>query len=143
MSESNNTNRVGNIFYQHGFAVITTPHDKYQNIMTDNPIFGEDVNANDFELQYSACTQLQEREYVLNVKSHEMDGSTNITLRKNHDPDEIEMKNFITGSEFSPYITKIGLYNDQLELLAIAQLGQPIKKPQNMDITFIVRMDML
>ena len=53
------------------------------------------------------------------------------------------MKDFATASYFSPYISTLGLYNDQLELLAIAKLAQPLKKPQDSDLTFIVRMDKL
>ena len=113
LSESNNTNQVGNIFYRNGFACITHPNAKYQEIM-------DDLN---FETNFKACTQLTELEYVLNVKSHEFDASENITLRKNEDPDEIEMKDFATASHFSPYISTIGLYNDTLDLIAIAKLG--------------------
>ena len=48
-----------------------------------------------------------------------------------------------TISTFSPYISTIGLYNNQLDLLAIAKLAQPMKKPRDTDLTFIVRMDKL
>ena len=133
LSESNNTNQVGNIFYQHGFGIITSPNSKYRNVM-------DDLNA---EIKFNGCTQFTELEYVLNVKSHEFDASENITLRKNEDPDEITMKDFASASTFSPYISTIGLYNNQLDLLAIAKLAQPMKKPRDTDLTFIVRMDKL
>ena len=133
LSESNNTNQVGNMFYQHGFGIITSPNSKYREVM-------DDVDA---EIKFNGCTQFTELEYVLNVKSHEFDASENITLRKNEDPDEITMKDFATSSHFSPYVSTIGLYNDQLDLLAIAKLGQPLKKPTDTDLTFIVRMDKL
>lgn len=48
----------------------------------------------------------------------------------------------VTGSDFQPYITSIGLYNDSNELLAVAKLGRPTPKSQNTDMTFIVRIDM-
>ena len=133
LSESNNTNEVGNVFYKHGFACVTHPNAKYQNIM-------DDLNTN---ITFNGCTQLTELEYTLNVKSHEFDASENITLRRNEDPDEIHMKDFATASYFSPYISTLGLYNDKLELLAIAKLAQPLKKPQSSDVTFVVRMDKL
>jgi hypothetical protein len=82
-------------------------------------------------------------EYVLNVKSHEFDGSENITLRKGELQDNIDMKDFATSSAFSPYISTLGLYNDSLELLGVAKLAQPLKKPTDYDLTFIVRMDTL
>ena len=100
----------------------------------------DDLNAN---ITFNGCTQLTELEYTLNVKSHEFDASENITLRKDELPDNIDMKDFATASYFSPYISTLGLYNDQLELLAIAKLAQPLKKPQDSDLTFIIRMDKL
>ena len=133
LSESNNTNEVGNIFYRHGFACITHPNAKYLDVM-------DDLNVN---INFKASTQITELEYTLNVKSHEFDASENITLRKDERPDSIEMKDFATHSAFSPYISTLGLYNDQLELLAVGKLAQPIKKPQVSDITFVVRMDKL
>lgn len=48
----------------------------------------------------------------------------------------------ITGSEFQPYITTVGLYNDANELVAVGKLGQPIPKSQTTDMTFKVRIDM-
>ena len=133
LSESNNTNEVGNVFYQHGFATIT--HPSFQNVDVM-----DDLNAN---ITFNGSTQRTELEYTLNVKSHEFDASENITLRKDELPDNIDMKDFATASYFSPYISTLGLYNDQLELLAIAKLAQPLKKPQDSDLTFIVRMDKL
>ena len=50
-------------------------------------------------------------------------------------------KNNITGSEFAPYITTVGLYNDAHELIAVAKLGQPIPKSKTNDMTFVVKFD--
>jgi hypothetical protein len=49
--------------------------------------------------------------------------------------------NFVTHSDFRPYITSVGLYNDQSELLAVAKLSRPIKKPKEYDISFTIRFD--
>jgi hypothetical protein len=50
-------------------------------------------------------------------------------------------KNNVTGSEFSPYVTTVGLYNDAHELVAVAKLGQPIPKSKTNDMTFVVKFD--
>ena len=50
-------------------------------------------------------------------------------------------KDNITGSEFSPYITTVGLYNDAHELIAVAKLGQPIPKSKTNDMAFVVKFD--
>jgi len=50
-------------------------------------------------------------------------------------------KDNVTGSEFTPYITTVGLYNDAHELVAVAKLGQPIPKSKTNDMTFVVKFD--
>lgn len=47
----------------------------------------------------------------------------------------------VTGSDFHPYTTIVGLYNDQDELLVVGKLSRPYPIPQNTDMTFIVRWD--
>lgn len=47
----------------------------------------------------------------------------------------------ITGSEFHPYVTTVGLYNDRDELLVVGKLSRPYPVPPNTDMTFIIRWD--
>ena len=46
-----------------------------------------------------------------------------------------------TGSEFSPYITTIALFDDNNDMLATAKLAKPIKNDKEVDISFVVRFD--
>jgi hypothetical protein len=46
-----------------------------------------------------------------------------------------------TGSYLAPYITTIGLYDDELNMVAVAKLPQPIKSEPNYPLNFIVRFD--
>jgi hypothetical protein len=48
---------------------------------------------------------------------------------------------FVTGSKFAPYITQIGLYNDQNQLLAVGKLANPIKNEDELALAFVVRFD--
>ena len=47
----------------------------------------------------------------------------------------------ISGSNFTPYITTVGMYNDSNELIAVAKTNHPIQKTQNTDMTFVVKID--
>jgi hypothetical protein len=49
--------------------------------------------------------------------------------------------NAVTGSEFRPYATTVGLYNDADELLVVGKLSTPYPIPSNTDMTFIIRWD--
>jgi hypothetical protein len=46
-----------------------------------------------------------------------------------------------TGSFLSPFITTIGLYDDNCDLVAVAKLPQPIKSEPDFTVNFIVRFD--
>ena len=46
-----------------------------------------------------------------------------------------------TGSYLAPFITTIGLYDDDCSLLAVAKLAKPIKSFPEIPINFIVRFD--
>jgi hypothetical protein len=52
-----------------------------------------------------------------------------------------EVRNFATSSDFTPYTTQIGLYNDNNELLAIAKFSKPILISPDTDMTFVVKYD--
>lgn len=55
------------------------------------------------------------------------------------------LKDFVTGSisgsEFSPYVSQIGLYNDAGDLLAVAKMAAPMPLSSNTDMTFLVKYD--
>jgi hypothetical protein len=65
--------------------------------------------------------------------------SSNLTLTKD---DDKTYQNFVSGSDFAPYITTIGLYNNAGQLLAIAKTAQPIRKRPDVDINFVVQIDL-
>jgi hypothetical protein len=46
-----------------------------------------------------------------------------------------------TGSFLAPFITTIGLYDDNCDLIAVAKLPQPIKSEPDIPVNFIVRFD--
>tara|TARA_Y100001972_G_scaffold53173_1_gene65085 strand:- start:250 stop:1359 length:1110 start_codon:yes stop_codon:yes gene_type:complete len=46
-----------------------------------------------------------------------------------------------THSEFATYVTSVGLYNDENELLAIGKPASPIKNEKDLSLTFVVRFD--
>jgi hypothetical protein len=59
------------------------------------------------------------------------------------------LKDFVTGSiissdgtsSFSPYVTTIGLYNDEQDLLAVAKMAVPMPISDTTDMTFLVKFD--
>lgn len=118
---------VGNVFYKHGMVVIT------------DPLVNESTVTN---VSYRGTQTIYETEVSCTIGGGEFNHSSNPTLQE-YDPvsDEFIFRSFASSSDFKPYITTIGLYDDRGNLLVIGKLGQPIKTPDNTDTTFIVRFD--
>ena len=53
----------------------------------------------------------------------------------------ISYENFTTHSAWNPYVTNIGLYNDDNELLAVSKLSQPLLKDMNTEALFKVKLE--
>jgi hypothetical protein len=51
------------------------------------------------------------------------------------------MYDFTTGSYFAPYITTVGLYDENRELLAVGKLSQPLPSSRTTDMTIYVNID--
>ena len=132
-SSSNGSPYVGNVFYKNGFVTIT--HPSYIDALdtTGNGI----INT----LQFQGSHQIYEHEYQCTVEEHEFNNTTNISARKIKSINEEEMAGFQTSSIFKPYITSIGLYNENNELLVVGKLASPIKTSNETDTTLIVRWD--
>ena len=47
----------------------------------------------------------------------------------------------MTGAGAGPFITTVGLYNNNSDLMAVAKLARPLKKPTDLPITFKVQID--
>ena len=52
-----------------------------------------------------------------------------------------KLEDFATGSNFTTYVTTIGLYDEKGECLVLGKLGQPIKMSDETDTTFVLRWD--
>ena len=130
---ANGSPYVGNVFYKNGFATIT--HPKYINALSD-PGVGF-IN----HLEFRGSHLIYENEYQCTIKENEFNNTTNISARKIKSINEEEMAGFQTSSAFKPYVTTIGLYNDNNELLIVGKLASPIKMSNETDTTFVVRWD--
>ncbi len=77
------------------------------------------------------CT-VEESEYNLSYNPTLLSDKTNVSS---------SLASFTTGSDFSPYVTTLGLYNEQNELLMVAKFGKPIPISSETDMTFLVKYD--
>ena len=55
--------------------------------------------------------------------------------------DRAQFTESMTGAGDGPYITTVGLYDNNHDLMAVAKLARPLKKPTDLPITFKVQID--
>lgn len=48
---------------------------------------------------------------------------------------------FATGSEFTPYSTGVGLYDDDGSLLAVGKFGKPVPMSKKSEMNFVLKFD--
>ena len=131
---------LGNIIYSHGIIIITD-----QNSANDAP--------GNYTVAFQSATTIYETQYKCTIRPDEFNYSLNPTLLSgsqltnpiiasgstvNTSGDVVD---FVTGSAFSPYITSVGLYNTNNELLAVAKLSQPIPTSRTVDMNIVINMD--
>ncbi len=151
---------AGNIIYDHGLVTIFDSHiyesPKISGVL-DTEDFVEEWTLNSnvtmsfsssytlYETQYKATISENEFNYTLNPSS--ITGSEIPTIFPGSN---INWENTassgvrsdeITGSYFSPYITTVGLYDDDFQLLAIGKLAKPIQSSQTTDTTILINID--
>ena len=156
--QKNSSPYLGNIFYSHGLINVTHPSyiSQYGVLgigsmdIDDNniiePIFtvGGIVTSNVnwlVNIKFQGSHLIYENEYKCTIDEFEFNNTLNPTARENKSPQEENIANFATGSLFKPYITTIGLYNKNNELLVVGKLGQPVRTSNETDTTLVVRWD--
>ena len=180
-SVSSSNNYVGNIFYEHGLAILTETGsfksgksyshltgsvsmsfdttttintmeikcvlEAHEYNTTSNPtvLYSGSIETSKFNdsraYENPLSTGGQNQEYntmeQLNVglPSYHQSGSIrNIT--------DYTIKPLFRTNEFKTYITKIGIYNNENELIMIAGLPSPIQKLMNQKMTFKIQIDL-
>jgi len=127
VSESNDSH-YGNIFYDNGIVVITGKGG-------DGSTFGD---LTTLTASFSSSFTIYATEYICTAGPNEFNYSLNPTLRST----DVEYNSAIINSpEFMPYVTTVGLYNENQELIAVGKLGQPVQLNPHTDTNFIIKLD--
>ena len=122
------------MFFDH---LLTTESIQALNTNPSEGKFGNIMN----KIKFKNIHPIYENEYQCTVNADEFNYTHNISTRKIKSDQKPELANFATGSLFKPYVTTVGLYNENNELLIIGKLGQPIRMSEESDTTFVIRWD--
>lgn len=156
---------IGNIFYGHGLAIITNNtigggNSVYGSGIYGGATYGGSINNSTIEnfitssnvtCSFSSSLTIYETQYKCTVRENEYNFSQNPTITSGSTPITSSIGTFYTpgqyllpfatSSYFQPYVTTIGLYNEQQQLLAVGKLSQPLPLSPTTDTTILINID--
>jgi len=152
-AEPNADSGVGLIYYQAGVAVLTAsifdgtfgaPTATYDTSSIDAVLTGSEISSSCDgirnrinNIQFNNTTELNSTIYFCRAGTSDFNYSSNPTYLSGS---KIRVKNQESDSPIS-YVTTIGLYSADNELLAVAKLSEPLKKDPSNELTLRVRLD--
>lgn len=156
---------VGLLYYQAGIAVIsgsifndeakggilnnshghvefdgpTSTSEDLDAVLTGSQISGacDNIRNRLYNIQFNNTIELNSSIYFCRVNNAEFNYSTNPTYLSQS---KMVVKEIASDIPVS-YITTVGLYNTNKELLAVAKLSEPLKKTPDTEFTIRVRLD--
>ena len=120
-----------------GFTGFNTITSSTNNVMADN------LRNRLFNLQFNNTTELNSTIYFCRANNSEFNYSANPTYLSTSagGPSEIVVKDGTRSTDPHSYITTVGLYSADNELLAVAKLSEPLIKTPSNELTLRVRLD--
>ena len=161
LTTDNGSQKAGLLFYQAGIAVITASvfisgsggiltgsksalemnagNETVQELFVSGAMSAscDALRQRMYNVQFNNTTELNSTVYFCRAHHNEFNYSTNPTYLSNS---QIVVKNNASDSPVS-YITTVGLYSSDNELLATAKLSEPLKKDPSNELTLRVRLD--
>ena len=156
-NHTTNKKACGLLYYQAGIAVLTasvfttdflSSSAQWSGLtdpdFIDAHITGSEISssANFFRhriqnVQFNNTIELNSTVYFCRTKHNEFNYSSNPTYLSGS---QIRVKNETTDIPIS-YMTSIGLYSADNQLLAVGKFSEPIRKDNNIELTFRARLD--
>jgi len=120
--------KIGNVIYSQGVIIITS---QTLGVIPKNC----EISA----ITFLAETTIYQKEHRCHISENDFNCTQNLSAVKIGGTGSLSDN--VTGSDFRPYITCVGLYNERNDLLVVGKLSTPYPIPPNTDMTFVVRYD--
>lgn len=153
LGNTNSNYLAGNIIYQHGIVTLfndkssTNPDNIYGSGIYGISTYGDItsvefldafISSSEVTMSFSSSYEMYETQYKCTITENEFNYSLNPTTLSGSKGD---VHSSFTGSYFDPYVTTVGLYSPQYELLAIGKLAKPLPTSRTTDTTILINID--
>ena len=148
-----NSSKVGDIIYEHGIITLTSDGipgtQGYGFVYYGSTDYGGSdvafildlINSQNITCSFDSTITIYESQYKCTIRENEFNFSQNPTLISGSS-NSGKVYDYATGSYFNPYITTVGLYNNNKELLAVAKLAQPLPLSAVTDMNILINLDL-
>lgn len=140
---------VGHVYYQAGAVVLTASVFPSATVMSGTATLDETLSGSTIQtiadslrhrvqnIQFNNTTELNSTIYFCRAFSNEFNYSSNPTYLSSS---QIVVKEEASDPPIA-YVTTVGLYSADNELLAVAKLSEPLKKTVDTELTIRTRLD--
>jgi hypothetical protein len=147
------SSKVGDLIYEHGMAILTSDgipnQDGYGFVTYEGGVygFGDEsfiqgfINSANVTCSFESTITIYESQYKCTMRENEFNFSQNPTLISGSTNSGV-IYDYATGSYFNPFVTTVGLYNNNYDLIAVAKLAQPLPLSAVTDMNILVNLDL-
>jgi hypothetical protein len=146
--------KFGDVIYEHGMIILTNDgapgpsgygFGTYGSVVydyNDTSFIKSFITSSNVTCSFESTITIYETQYKCTLRENEFNFTQNPTAVSGSMNSGV-LYDFATGSYFSPYVTTVGLYNNNYELIAVGKLAQPLPTSAVTDTTILVNLDML
>ena len=145
--------KYGDVIYEHGIIILTSNgisgSTGYGAGVYGSMVYGLSsidyisnfITGSNITCSFNSTVTIYETQYKCTLRENEFNFSQNPTIVSSSINSGI-IYDFATGSYFSPYVTTIGLYDNNYNLLAVGKLAQPLPTSAVTDTTILINLDL-
>jgi len=151
---SSSENYIGNIFYNTGLITITETG-SWSGSGTANGIDYTVVGTGTFNINFKSTQTLYVRSFEIDIDPTEFLGTNNPTIRQKTTEPGTEASSSVlgtpftipeittgaSGSKWAPYMTTVGFYDANKQLVMVGRYPQPIKMRDDMKLILKIQQD--
>jgi hypothetical protein len=130
---------IGTIFYETGLAAVQRDPGTVGNFISGSGM-GID-NGGVVTTTFNSTVTIYEHTVVCRIRPSDYNSTSNPTSFETISGSDQTYNDYVYSGSAKPYVTTMGLYNDNNELLVVAKVSNPITRTKHSDQTFVIKFD--
>jgi len=140
VSQSGTASNIGSIFYDQGVIVLQATSSNATTINSNGIAI---VSSSQLQLNFTSSVYLIEHYISAKIEPNEftLSAYNPQVMKAPYTGSTVPVIESMLSQSIKPYITTIGLYNDQNDLVAVAKVSNPVKRTFDTTQTFVIKFD--